>query len=111
MQHLLGLGHRRIAAVTGPAGWAATDDRRRGYHAALAGAGIMPDLALEVEGGFEARGAGLDPGTLHSPPEIRPPAKSMKTFGGVHFGRVTAPSARSGLTVIVGGVNARLGRR
>jgi len=56
MQHLLGLGHRRIAAVTGPPGWAATDCRRRGYHAALAGAGIMPDPALEVEGDFEIAG-------------------------------------------------------
>src|SRR5215471_2427013 len=43
MRHLLGLGHRRIAAITGPRGWVATEDRRRGYHAALAAAGIMPD--------------------------------------------------------------------
>jgi LacI family transcriptional regulator len=56
MQHLLGLGHRRIAVVTGPAGWPATEDRRRGYRAALAGAGIMLDPALEVEGDFEVAG-------------------------------------------------------
>jgi LacI family transcriptional regulator len=56
MQHLLELGHRRIAAVTGPAGWTATNDRRRGYYAALAGAGIMPDPALEVETDFEVAG-------------------------------------------------------
>jgi LacI family transcriptional regulator len=49
MQHLLGLGHRRIAQITGPRGWLATEDRRRGYHAALAAAGIMPDPALEKE--------------------------------------------------------------
>ena len=53
MQHLLGLGHRRIAAITGPNGWVATEDRRRGYHAALAAAGIMPDPALELESDFE----------------------------------------------------------
>jgi LacI family transcriptional regulator len=35
MQHLLGLGHRRIAAITGPPGWMATEERRRGYHEAL----------------------------------------------------------------------------
>ena len=40
MQHLLALGHRRIGAITGPRGWVATEDRRRGYHAALAAAGI-----------------------------------------------------------------------
>ena len=52
MQHLLRLGHRRIGAITGPRSWVATEDRRRGYHAALAAAGILPDPALEVEGDF-----------------------------------------------------------
>jgi LacI family transcriptional regulator len=56
MQHLLGLGHRRIAAITGPSGWVATEDRRRGYHAALATAGILPDPELEVESDFEIDG-------------------------------------------------------
>ena len=71
MQHLLGLGHGRIAAITGPRGWVATEDRRRGYLAALAAAGIVPDPALEVEsnfeiaGGLEAAGALLD---LREPP-------------------------------------------
>src|SRR5947208_10615098 len=49
MRHLLELGHRRIAQITGPKGWLATEDRRRGYRAALASAGILPDPALEVE--------------------------------------------------------------
>jgi LacI family transcriptional regulator len=49
MRHLLELGHRRIAQITGPHGWIATEDRRRGYRAALASAGILPDPALEVE--------------------------------------------------------------
>jgi LacI family transcriptional regulator len=56
MRHLLELGHRRIAAITGPSGWVATEDRRRGYHAALAAAGILPDPALELESNFEIRG-------------------------------------------------------
>ncbi len=56
MQHLLGLGHRRIAAITGPKGWAATEDRRRGYIAALAAAGIVPDPALVTEADFEIGG-------------------------------------------------------
>jgi LacI family transcriptional regulator len=49
MRHLLELGHRRIAQITGPRGWVATEDRRRGYHAVLASAGILPDPTLEVE--------------------------------------------------------------
>jgi LacI family transcriptional regulator len=71
MRHLLGLGHRRIAAIVGPSGWVASEDRRRGYHAALAAAGILPDPALEAEsdfeisGGVKAAGAFLD---LADPP-------------------------------------------
>src|SRR6476619_3202462 len=48
MRHRLDLGHRRIAQIAGPSGWLATEDRRRGYRAALASAGILPDPALEV---------------------------------------------------------------
>jgi LacI family transcriptional regulator, galactose operon repressor len=53
MEHLLGLGHRRIAAITGPPGWLATEARLRGYYAALAGAGIPPEPALQVTSDFE----------------------------------------------------------
>ena len=49
MQHLLELGHRRIGQITGPRRWVATEDRRRGYYAALGAAGILPEPALEVE--------------------------------------------------------------
>jgi LacI family transcriptional regulator len=48
MRHLLDLGHRRIGQITGPNGWLATEDRRRGYRAALSAAGILPDPRLEV---------------------------------------------------------------
>jgi LacI family transcriptional regulator, galactose operon repressor len=71
MQHLLSLGHRRIAAVTGPAGWQATEDRRRGYYAALAAAGIQLNADLEVEGDFEIPGgvkAGEELFDLRDPP-------------------------------------------
>jgi len=59
-EHLLRLGHKRIGAITGPAGWMSTEERRNGYQAALAAAGLMPDPNLEVtsnwtiSGGFEA---------------------------------------------------------
>jgi LacI family transcriptional regulator len=55
MRHLLELGHRRIAQITGPRGWLATEDRRRAYRAALAAAGVPPDRALEVEAEPEIR--------------------------------------------------------
>ena len=71
MRHLLDLGHRRIAQITGPKGWVATEERRRGYRGALAAAGILPDPELEVEAtpeidaGREAAGYLLD---LPNPP-------------------------------------------
>jgi len=49
MKHLLDLGHRRVGQITGPRGWVATEDRRRGYRAALAAAGILPDPTIERE--------------------------------------------------------------
>ncbi|HEY6792037.1 MAG TPA: LacI family DNA-binding transcriptional regulator [Trebonia sp.] len=59
-RHLLELGHRRIGVVGGPEGWVATEERLRGYHAALAGSGVLPDPALvqysnfRIDGGHEA---------------------------------------------------------
>jgi LacI family transcriptional regulator len=65
-RHLLELGHPRVAAITGPPGWMATEERLRGYYAALAGAGVLPDPRLviasnfEIEGGREAAARLLD---------------------------------------------------
>ena len=56
VEHLLSLGHRRIAAITGPRGWIATEQRLRGYRGALAAAGVMPDPELVVESDFHAEG-------------------------------------------------------
>jgi LacI family transcriptional regulator len=51
--HLLDHGHRRIGVITGPRSWNASNERLIGYHAALAGAGLVPDPQLEAEGDFE----------------------------------------------------------
>jgi LacI family transcriptional regulator len=56
MRHLLSLGHRRIAAITGPRGRLATEERLRGYHAAIGGAGVLPDARLVVESNFQVEG-------------------------------------------------------
>ncbi len=64
--HLLELGHRRIAAITGPRGVLATEERRRGYFAALAAGGVTPALddviesVWEVDGGRAAAAELLD---------------------------------------------------
>jgi LacI family transcriptional regulator, galactose operon repressor len=56
VRHLLAHGHRRIAAITGPGGWMATDERKRGYAAALAAAGLLPESELVVESNFDVDG-------------------------------------------------------
>jgi LacI family transcriptional regulator, galactose operon repressor len=71
VRHLLQLGHRRIGHIAGPSGWVATEDRLRGYHAALGAAGILPDPKLtlealpEIDAGREASEQLLD---LPEPP-------------------------------------------
>jgi DNA-binding LacI/PurR family transcriptional regulator len=51
-RHLLELGRRRIATITGPADMPAATDRRDGYRQALTESGKELDPALEVEGAF-----------------------------------------------------------
>jgi len=96
LRHLLELGHRRIAVVTGPRGWVATEDRRRGYHAALAAAGIMPDPELEVEADFEIDGGARATDALLSLPE--PPTAIFAFNDNLAVGAVHAARAR-GLSV------------
>jgi LacI family transcriptional regulator len=47
-EHLLALGHRRIGAIAGSAGWYATEERLLGFRAALAAAGILLEPELVV---------------------------------------------------------------
>jgi LacI family repressor for deo operon, udp, cdd, tsx, nupC, and nupG len=54
VNHLLTLGHRRIAFISGPASSPLTADRRRGYELALRGAGLELDDALVAPGDFSA---------------------------------------------------------
>jgi LacI family transcriptional regulator len=52
-QHLLELGHRRIACITGPSRQSLRRDREKGYSSALADAGIRTDQLLVREGDFQ----------------------------------------------------------
>src|SRR5918911_1497896 len=60
IEHLLSLGHRRIAAITGPASWVASVDRLAGFHSALQSAGLAPEAEhvreadFLLEGGYHA---------------------------------------------------------
>jgi DNA-binding LacI/PurR family transcriptional regulator len=55
VEHLLGLGHTRIAHITGPRE-RISDDRLVGYRQTLAAAGIAADPALETPGDFTEGG-------------------------------------------------------
>jgi LacI family transcriptional regulator len=52
VRHLAGLGHRRIAMLSGPAGNFDAEERRLGYRRALADAGLEWDPRLELSGDF-----------------------------------------------------------
>lgn len=57
-QHLLALGHRRLAELTGPRHWHDAKLRHEGFSGVLAKAGLAPVLSLEgdwsAESGFRA---------------------------------------------------------
>lgn len=55
-EHLLQLGHRRIAFISGPAGLHTADERLKGYINTMVGAGVEVDLSLVVEGGYTRTG-------------------------------------------------------
>ncbi|MFC7398312.1 LacI family DNA-binding transcriptional regulator [Chelatococcus sp. GCM10030263] len=52
VEHLVALGHRRIAHITGPMPETLAVDRLAGYRRALAAHGLAPDEALVVQGDF-----------------------------------------------------------
>lgn len=52
-EHLLGLGHRRIAIIHGPVVRSTGAERLRGYLLALRAAGLRPEPALIREGNFK----------------------------------------------------------
>jgi len=52
VRHLIRLGHRRIAHISGPEPYLCSRDRREGYRAALAEAGLPFDQTVDVTGDF-----------------------------------------------------------
>ncbi len=51
-EHLLDLGHKRIAMINGPEGRTFAEHRNRGYREALLARGIVPDPSYIVHGRF-----------------------------------------------------------
>ncbi len=75
VQHLIQLGHQRIAHIQGPAEYLASHDRHAGYLRALQEAGITPDPDLILRGDFLPPSGRACAKTLFAlPPEKRPTA-------------------------------------
>ena len=58
-EHLLGLGHRRIAMLKGPEHAYDARERLRGYRDALRDAGLTPSPDLEIEGSYTSESGWL----------------------------------------------------
>lgn len=75
VQHLIKLGHRRIAHIQGPPEYLASHDRHQGYLRALQEAGITPDPDLALAGDFlPPSGRACASKLFALPPEKRPTA-------------------------------------
>ncbi|HXH63044.1 MAG TPA: LacI family DNA-binding transcriptional regulator [Gemmatimonadales bacterium] len=86
VRHLVELGHRRIAMITGPARNQDAAERLKGYRAGLREAGIAPDAALEEAGDFSDTSgfrAALDLLTLNPRPTALFAANDAMAIGAV----------------------------
>lgn len=92
-RHLLELGHRRIAVITGPPGWCATEERLAGYRAALAGAGLLPDPVLEAPADFEVPGGRRAAAALLALPE--PPTAVLAFNDNLALGAMQVAAERA----------------
>ncbi|MBE3583401.1 MAG: LacI family DNA-binding transcriptional regulator [Limnochordaceae bacterium] len=75
VEHLVGLGHRRIAMIAGPPHLTTGEQRLQGYWAALERAQIRPDERWVFPGNFRESGGYNGARSLLSlPPDVRPTA-------------------------------------
>ncbi|NJP33057.1 LacI family DNA-binding transcriptional regulator [Micromonospora thermarum] len=91
-RHLLDLGHRRIAHISGDPddelAFTTHVDRRRGYQEALRAAGVRPDPSLDVESRFD-----IDGGTRATEELLRrgdPPTAILAACDEMAMGALTA---------------------
>ena len=102
-EHLLQLGHRRIAYVTAPDDRSDSMERLAGYHEALAGAGVDSDPALLVRGTGRAGGGERALPALQALPD--PPTavfcyNDMTAIGLIHAAHAAGLSLPRDLAVV-----------
>ena len=101
--HLLGLGHRRIAVIGGPVAMLCSRARISGYSAALAAAGIEVDPALIRHGNFLHLGgyqAARELFELADPPTAIFAGSDEQAFGVAEAARVTGRRIPEDLSVV-----------
>ncbi len=84
VEHLIGLGYRRIAFLGGPMTINTGAERARGYQAALAGAGLPVSADLVLDWGFSENGGyrmARHFMTMRDPPEALFSASNLNTIG------------------------------
>jgi DNA-binding LacI/PurR family transcriptional regulator len=102
-EHLVQLGHRRIAYVTAPADHSSDLDRMAGYRQALVAGGIEPDAALIVPGNGRADGGerGLQALIeLSEPPSAVFCYNDMTAIGLMHAARQVGLSVPRDMAVV-----------
>ncbi|WP_218311811.1 LacI family DNA-binding transcriptional regulator [Alteromonas antoniana] len=52
VEHMISLGHKRIAFISGDKGHRSTEERKQGYREALIDSGLSVDPALEIDGSY-----------------------------------------------------------
>lgn len=90
-EHLLKLGHRRIAMIEGRHDAVCNTARLHGYQAALSGAGLTPDPQLIKRGAFRfepAYQAALELFALDEPPTAVFAGNDLEAFGVIEAARV-----------------------
>ncbi|MFQ1002309.1 LacI family DNA-binding transcriptional regulator [Modestobacter sp. SSW1-42] len=102
-EHLVELGHRRIAVVGGPQAYLCSRARIDGYRAALERAGIAVDPALVVHGNFRHQG-GYDQAqallALPDPPTAIFAGSDEQAFGVMEAARQAGLSVPGDLSVV-----------
>jgi LacI family transcriptional regulator len=88
VRYLAGLGHRRIAHITGPAHYLCARDRLDGYRGALLEAGLSFDPGLVVAGDFNSSGGRAAAATLLS--RTSPPTAIFAANDGMAYGVLIA---------------------
>jgi len=80
VKHLAGLGHRRIAIITGAKGNFDAAERLRGYREALRECGLVPDPSLEMAGDFSEESGAAAARAFAARPVAALPARPTAIF-------------------------------